>query len=124
MPRSNGGAIFGAVLVATALVGAATFGVANITHEQQQTCTVSGKDPRIGGFGQDPQKPRLYTEDCGTFVIADVPFVSLRSGDIYGQLTEGETYELTTRGYRMPLLLHFPAVIEAVPLADTTVSAS
>ena len=84
--------------------------VASYFHEETAVCTVVDKDLRVKT--EADSAPRVYTEECGTLVVADVPFVSWNSGDIYGEVQVGETYEVTTRGWRVPILSMFPTIVE------------
>ncbi|PPG35193.1 hypothetical protein C5E10_06270 [Pseudoclavibacter sp. RFBG4] len=104
--------VVGGLAVAAMIAGGIAFTVVSIQHEETHTCTVTGKDLRMPSTSDEAQSPRLYTAECGTFQIADVLFVSYESGDIYGSLVEGEAYELTTRGFRIPIMSVFPSIVE------------
>ena len=100
-------------IIGLVLGGMAAFGVASVLHVETQTCTVESKDLRM--TGQGATAPRLYTEECGTMNITDVFPFHFEAGTVYGQLDEGETYELTTSGFRVPILSMFPSVVKVEP---------
>lgn len=88
-----------------------SLGVANALHVNEVTCTVTDKDRTAKSEGGSDM--RLYTEECGTLRVAD----SLLDGhwsssDTYASIEPGNTYNFTTRGFRIPLLSMFPNVVE------------
>lgn len=100
------------IIVVILLVAAGgIMSVMSALHEETHTgCLVTDKD--IRGLNTDTQPPRVYTS-CGTFEISDVPLAGhFSSGDVYGQLEEGETYSLVSRGWRVPFLSIFPSIIK------------
>lgn len=97
-----------AAVVVLLLVGAGISAMANFTESSWSNCTVTDKDMRVR-TSEEAYAPRAYTS-CGTFEIRDVPPFFFGAGDIYGQLEVGETYSLTTRGWRVPFLSMFPAI--------------
>ena len=100
------------VIVVILLIAAG--GIMSVTsalHEETYTeCRVTDKDIRGLNTNQDTKPPRVYTT-CGTFEISDVPLAGhFSAGDVYGQLEEGETYNLVSRGWRVPFLSIFPSI--------------
>jgi hypothetical protein len=77
-------------------------------NEQTQVCTVEEKD-RGGSSGT----MRLYSEDCEILEFGDVWLRGhFNSADLYQEIEEGKTYELTTVGWRIPIISGFPDIIE------------
>lgn len=73
-------------------------------------CTVTEKEPvMVEGNNQY----RVYTEECGTFVIKDT-IVGLRfnSADAYGALSLGEAYNFRTQGFRLGITSSFPNILD------------
>lgn len=100
------------VLVALIVVGGVLLSfAANFSESEAYDCTVTEKDPRIPTYGGTKITPRVYTS-CGTYEIRDVFPFHYGAGDVYGALEVGETYDLTLRGWRVPILSMFPAVTE------------
>lgn len=98
------------LVVLAAVAGSAVF--YGPTHEG--TCTVSGKD-RAGGLGQQPQM-RVYTRECGTFVVQDNWLHGLTdSADLYGALVPGQRYDLVWTGWRLGVTSTFPGLVGATP---------
>lgn len=102
---------FVAVAAVMALgVGAA--GCSAMSDNETSICTVSDKSAtrNADNTGTDY---RVYTEDCGTFQVADsITRKTFRSGDTYGKIKVGETYEFTHHGYRNGFLSMFPNITE------------
>lgn len=72
-------------------------------------CTVEDKDRTRKSDGGSDQ--RIYT-DCGVLNVADDALQGQwNSADTYSQIEVGQTYELTTVGWRNGLLTLFPNVI-------------
>ena len=77
--------------------------------EQTQTCTVENKDRASTSTGSEM---RVYT-DCGIFRVADTLWQGQwDSADKYAELAIGDTYQLTTVGWRFPFFSDFPNIIE------------
>lgn len=76
-------------------------------------CTVTEREDRA--MAQLAKRaPRVYT-DCGVFTVEDELLrLHFSSADVYNALTPGATVDLTTVGWRVPLLTWFPNVIEVV----------
>ena len=93
--------------------GGIGYTVAANAHETTHTsCVVEGKD-RTTKSNSDSSDMRVYTS-CGTFAVGDVLLRGqFDSADLYGSLTEGQTYDLTTIGWRAPILSMFPTIVEA-----------
>ena len=86
-------------------------GVINAFHVNEVTCTVTDKDRTTTREGASDM--RLYTEDCGTLSVSDSLLDGhFSSADTYASIEPGNTYDFTTRGFRIPLLSMFPNVVE------------
>lgn len=91
------------------------FGLINATHVEHQTCTVTDKDRTRGSEGSSDA--RIYTKDCGTLHVGDSWLEwTFNSADTYGQIERGKTYEVKTRGFRVPFFSMFPNVVEVKQL--------
>ena len=100
------------------MAGFLVFLPVNALHvEDHHGCVVSEKDrttKREGG-----SDARVYTENCGTFQVADSWLSwTFSSADTYASIKVGETYDFTTRGYRIPFFSAFPNIVEATPTED------
>jgi hypothetical protein len=94
-------------LVALSLIGA---GAASFANERTRTCTITGTDRTRDSEGRSDM--RVYTEQCGTLAVGDLWLRGqFDSADIYGQLDQGATYEVTTVGWRIPLLSRFETIL-------------
>lgn len=98
-------------LAGAAIIGAGVVGnVAWQNTETTQTCTVESKTAVGTKNGTDY---RVYTEQCGTLQVVDDLFAGrFNSADEYARLKEGETYRLTTIGWRNGLFSLFPNIVE------------
>ena len=98
-----------------AIIGGATWiGYAQAQHEETKTCEVVAKESVAKG--DNGHEYRVYTENCGTLKVGDSIWkMRFDSADLYGQLVEGETYDMTTIGWRVPFLSWMPNIIEATP---------
>lgn len=105
-------AIAAGVVLVAGLAGAGAW-AASFANEQTRTCTVTDTDRTTRVVdGQSSSDMRIYTEDCGTLAVGDVLLRGqFDSADIFGQLEPGETYEVTTIGWRVPFLSQFPTVL-------------
>lgn len=100
--------------VVALFVGAAGIGIAKANHVEHKTCEIVGKESVAKG--DNGHEYRVYTENCGTLSVADnIWKMRFDSADTYGMLTEGETYDLETIGWRVPFLSWTPNIIEATP---------
>jgi hypothetical protein len=102
------------VLISLAAVIALIVGITLITSYQSQkhrTVTVCSKEPVSTGDGHEY---RIYT-DGGTFVMKDIYIGGTRfnTADAYGKIRPDTTYDLTYKGWRLPLFSTFPNIIEA-----------
>lgn len=87
--------------------------VYNYAQVDTQTCTVTGKDRTSTGT-QGQSDARVYTEQCGTLVVADsIIHPRFNSADLYGSLEVGKTYEMEVYGWRFGLFSMFPNILEA-----------
>lgn len=77
----------------------------------REACLVEDKESVNSG---DSHTYRVYTS-CGNFVVEDELFAgNFHASDTYRELKEGETYDLTTRGWRVPFFSMFPNIHKAV----------
>jgi hypothetical protein len=89
--------------------------------ERTQTCTVTGTDwatsiQVTNGSGQSSSEYRVQTAECGVLRVEDVPLrFQFNSADLFSSLEEGQTYELTTIGWRNGFLSWFPVIVAATP---------
>ena len=101
----------GVIAFVVAFAGVAFAGVANFTHVETQTCTVTDKDRAAGKDGKSNM--RIYTADCGVFTVEDsIPDGAWDSADRYSKLEVGKTYTFRSRGYRVPFFSMFPNIVE------------
>lgn len=93
--------------------GGIGYTVAANAHETTHTsCVVESKD-RTKSSDSGSSEMRVYTS-CGTFAVGDVWLRGhFDSADLYGSISEGKSYDLTTIGWRVPILSKFPTIIEA-----------
>lgn len=86
----------------------------NVMGNSHQTvaenCKITGKHVAVvDGYSQY----RISTANCGSFMIADNVFKGqFDSADVYGQLEEGKRYDITSVGYRIPVISAFPNMID------------
>lgn len=93
--------IFGSI-VALALVGGIVFYVVESFTENDVTVTVSEKETKRSG---DTDKYLIWSEEGEVFENTDnLLRGKFDSSDLQGELTEGEKYECTVIGYRVPIL--------------------
>lgn len=106
-------AVVAGVVFGLFFVGAITFGIINATHvEVHENCHVTDKD-RTSGSGDQPSNMRVYTDNCGVFEVKDSWLSwTFSSADTYNEVTVDQTYDFTTRGYRIPFLSGFPNIVE------------
>lgn len=106
--------VFGAI-VGLFVLGGLVFGIVNATHVEHKTCTVTDKDRTRGSEGKSDM--RLYTEECGVLQVHDsLLSFTWSSSDTYNEAKPGQTYDVTTRGYRIPFLSMFPNVVDLEPV--------
>lgn len=111
--KSDSGGGFVTILGITALVIICGLccGIYSWASEETQTCTVTEKDRAKNSSGGSDM--RLYTEECGVLQVGDTwTRGNWDSADDYAAFEEGQTYEITTVGWRIPFLSTFPTVIE------------
>lgn len=105
-----GAGILGAFILALIVVGNAL----PYTNTQTLTCTVESKDRTRDKDGNSDM--RVYTEDCGVLRVKDMFFAGeWNSADTYSKIKEGQTYTITTSGYRVGFLSSFPIIREVTP---------
>ncbi|WP_251151352.1 hypothetical protein [Cellulosimicrobium sp. Marseille-Q4280] len=99
------------VLVSLIIAVSLTITVASsFAGEQTRTCTVTGTDRARNSDGGSDM--RVYTEQCGTLQVRDLWLRGqFSSADIFGQLEEGKTYEVTTVGWRVPIFSSFTTIL-------------
>lgn len=117
-PQSGMGWLVAAIVLI--FIAALGFSILNATHVQHLTCTVEDKDRgtkvTTDGEGNTTSKTeyRIYTAECGVLHVEDSLLDwTWSSSDTYAEMKVGQTYEVTTRGYRIPLFSMFPNVTEA-----------
>jgi hypothetical protein len=110
-----------AIFVVTALGAVGTGGVMLVGGyygDDTKVCTVAGKDRVVSTDqnGNRHSEMRVYTDDCGTFVVGDsLVKGQWRSADLFGSLKEGQKYEFKYHGWRNGFLSMFPTITEAKP---------
>lgn len=114
--NSVSGVLVAFFLILAVAIGSIVFGIANATHvETQYACHVTDKDRSSNGNGGSDM--RVYTDNCGVFNVADSLLSwTWSSADTYNEVEVGETYDFTTRGYRVPFFSMFPNVVEVEPV--------
>lgn len=91
-----------------------TVGSGTFVTSQETGCVVEDKDRTTDRDGNSQM--RIYTENCGVLSVKDNIFIGqVDSANIYGSIKPGETYDFTTKGYRIPLLSMFPNISEVTP---------
>lgn len=87
--------------------------VYNLTVQgESSNCVVTGTDRVSKAKGGSSM--RVYTENCGTFSVADNWFHGqFTAADTFGALEEGESYDFTTVGMRIGIISYFPNIITA-----------
>ena len=104
----------GVVIMLALAVGAFTIGSGTFVTSQETGCVVEDKDRTTDRDGNSQM--RIYTENCGVLSVKDNIFIGqVDSANIYGSIKPGETYDFTTKGYRIPLLSMFPNITEVTP---------
>lgn len=104
---------FGAVLAGLLIVGAVAVIGGGYFDEDTVTTTVNSKervcDSNSEG-GMDCQY--LVFTDAGTFKITDAIFGTQRfnSSDLYGKVKECHNYEITSYGWRIPIMSSYPNI--------------
>lgn len=83
--------------------------------EDTRTCTVTDKDRTTNSDGTSNY--RVYTDECGTLTVEDALLRgNVDTADDYADIEPGTTYEITTIGWRVPILSAFPNIIDAEPV--------
>lgn len=118
--RDHSGAAVVAVLSVIALIVVLGLAAFNAFHVRHMTCTVNEKDRTTkvtsdsNGNVTSSSDARLYTDQCGVLHVSDSLLSwHFNSADTYASIKEGRTYEITTRGYRIPFFSMFPNVVDA-----------
>lgn len=120
--RTHALAIGGGVLVLLLIaggIGAALW--SESANETTRTCAVTDKDRTTvtSREGNSRSDMRIYTADCGTLAVNDLMTRGqFNSADVYASIEPGNTYEITTVGWRIPWLSAFPVVF-GVPVEVT-----
>ncbi len=103
-----------AVLFVGIIAAVSVLGIAKNAHEEHLTCTITEKESVAKG--DSGHEYRVFTEECGVLKVGDTVWrMHFESADVYASLHEGETYDLTTTGWRVPFLSWMPNVVEATP---------
>lgn len=108
-----------AFIAGAGLVGAAALvsltGCAEAVHYDgpHTGCVVTGKD-RTSGNNANESNMRVYTQNCGTFEVGDLPFHGqYNSADVYGSILPGHTYNFDAYGWRNGYSSDFPTILTA-----------
>lgn len=116
----NWGAVSGVIVGVLTLIAAIVWLVSWQSSARVETCTVERVDRTVrvvsdgDGNVSSSSDARVYTSECGVLQVADdVLRLHFTSADVFGQISEGATYELDVVGWRVPLLSIFPNVVEA-----------
>lgn len=108
--NDNGPVIIGGLIVALLIVVGIVFTIASHLNVQVRDCTI--KDKYAVSKSDEATKYRVETS-CGVMEVQDTLLrMKFDSADRYASLDEGKNYELTTIGYRIPVLSAFPNIIE------------
>lgn len=106
--------LVGVIIVLVLVGGAFTVGSGTFVTSQETGCVVEDKDRTTDRDGNSQM--RIYTENCGVLSVKDNIFIGqVDSANIYGSIKPGETYDFTTKGYRITLLSMFPNITEVTP---------
>ena len=110
--RIIAGAIFVAIFSALLIVGASY----TMDRNEVGPCTVTDKESvMVEGNNQY----RVYTEECGTFVVQDTLFaLRFNSADTYSSLKDGESYQFITQGFRLAITSTFPNILDYEPVVS------
>ncbi len=82
--------------------------------DHHSACVVSEKDRVHTDSGSEM---RIYTDNCGVFVVSDSLIkTDFRSSDRYSKIKVGQTYDITSYGWRVGLFSMFPSITEATPV--------
>ena len=100
------GATFVAIFSALLIIGV----FYTLDRNEVGPCTVTGKESvMVEGNNQY----RVYTEECGTFVVKDTLFaLRFNSADTYSSLKDGESYQFRTQGFRLGITSTFPNILD------------
>ena len=100
-----------------ALVGVGIFVGQDYYNETAHNgCVVTKTDRAKNSDGGSDA--RVYTKNCGTFQVKDSLWKGkFRSGDTYGAIEEGHTYNFTTIGWRNGFLSMFPNIIKVTQVS-------
>lgn len=121
MPRKshNAGWMGVGLFVLAALILISLAVIMQTTTKETRSCTVTGKDMTREAATKDKAAHsiyQVYTEQCGVLRVEDNWFQGVfNSADLYAQLQPQHTYQVTTIGWRIPILSQFPTVTKVVP---------
>lgn len=101
----------GVVLIIGVGIGGALW--SESANETTHTCAVTDKDrTTVSTRDSSRSDMRIYTDDCGTLAVTDlITRGQFNSADVYASIEPGNTYEITTVGWRIPWLSTFPVVL-------------
>lgn len=76
------------------------------------TTKVISKENVCNGSGDSVSCDYLVFTEAGTFKISDAIFGTTRfnSSDVYGRIVEGQTYTITSYGWRLPFFSEYPNI--------------
>ncbi len=105
------GLAFGALLIALIVIVPTWIAVAYYHGDNanmlRESCLIEGKESINKS---DSHEYRVYT-DCGNFVVEDEMWAgNFHASDTYRELKEGRSYDLRTRGWRVPFFSMFPNI--------------
>lgn len=100
------GAMLAAIFSALLIIGVSSI----MDRNEVGPCTVTGKESVMV---ERNNQYRVYTEECGTFIIKDTLFaLRFNSADTYSALKEGGSYNFRTQGFRLGITSSFPNILD------------
>jgi hypothetical protein len=109
--------VAGSIIATAVLVIASPVALllSNYYNDKTKVCTVAGKD-RVwvsDSNGGGHSEMRIYTDDCGTFVVSDSLIKGkFNSADTFGRLKDDHKYTFTYHGWRVGFLSAFPTITD------------
>jgi hypothetical protein len=101
-----------ALAVAGLVLFVAVAAIGSYTAEETVVAEVTDKE-RVCEGGQNGGCQYLIFTDAGTFKLTDqlfLGFTRFDSSDVYGRIDPGETYEITSVGWRIPIFSQYPNI--------------
>lgn len=113
MGRTRGRVAAALLIAVVAGVGLTGCGKAQRYDGPHTGCVVTGKD-RSSDRHSDESDMRVYTKNCGTFQVGDLPYQGrYNSADTYGAIQVGHAYNFEAYGYRDGYTSQFPTIASA-----------